>query len=267
LSITQDNLYKKIYSVTLCKFWHRAYTFKAPQHIQNPAHDHVWILQKHRSRYFTFQFFKQKLKLKSIYMLRESCISCHTEHNKIEFAIFGFLCDFIWILQVAAKNTQRGKNHFAHRPSKRLKSSQICPRFAQNSLEVSVALQCSPRGKVRRGSPDSSEAGCRAGRGSVWEGSRGYRGPVWVLTRGKEVVGGHGRRSRAAGAAESSTPASWLLGLGNKWTGQLRWVLMKVPRGLGRGETERARELHIDDNGASGGSGAACARCGAYCLL
>jgi hypothetical protein len=62
--------------------------------MQNIAQDHVWILQKHRSRYFTFQFFKQKLKLKSIYMLCKSGSSSHTEHNKIGFAIFGFFLRF-----------------------------------------------------------------------------------------------------------------------------------------------------------------------------
>jgi hypothetical protein len=51
----------------------------------------VWILQKHKSRYFTFQFSKQKLKLKSIYIFGESCSSCYTEHSKIEFAILDFL--------------------------------------------------------------------------------------------------------------------------------------------------------------------------------
>jgi hypothetical protein len=67
-------------------------------------------------------------------MFQESCSSCYTEHRKIWFAIFGFFCDFIRILQVAAKSTQRGKNHFAHMPLERLKSSQISPRFAQTSV-------------------------------------------------------------------------------------------------------------------------------------
>jgi hypothetical protein len=31
------------------------------------------------------------------------------EHNKIGFVIFGFFCDFIWILQVTAKAHQRGR--------------------------------------------------------------------------------------------------------------------------------------------------------------
>jgi hypothetical protein len=64
-------------------------------------------LQNHRPRYFTFQFFKQKLKLKSIYILWESCSSSYTEHNKIEFAIFGFFRDFILNLQVSVETQQR----------------------------------------------------------------------------------------------------------------------------------------------------------------
>jgi hypothetical protein len=76
----------------------------------------VWILQKHRSRYFTFQFFKQKLKLQSIYIFGESCSSCYTEHHKIEFAIVGFFCDFILNLHVASIKDKGGKNHFAQAP-------------------------------------------------------------------------------------------------------------------------------------------------------
>jgi hypothetical protein len=74
-----------------------------PTTYPNPAQEHLWILQNHRSRDFTFQFFKQKLKLKSIYMFWESCSFGYTEHNKIGFGIFGFFFDFILNLQVAAK--------------------------------------------------------------------------------------------------------------------------------------------------------------------
>jgi hypothetical protein len=51
-------------------------------------------------------------------MFRETCSFSYTEHKKIGFAIFGFFCDFIQILQVAAKSTQRGKNHFYTGPCK-----------------------------------------------------------------------------------------------------------------------------------------------------
>jgi hypothetical protein len=39
-------------------------------------------------------------------MLWESCSSSHTEHNKISFAIFGFLYDFIGILQGSAQGVK-----------------------------------------------------------------------------------------------------------------------------------------------------------------
>jgi hypothetical protein len=69
----------------------------------------VWILQKHRSRYFAFLFFKQKLLLKSIYILGESCSSCYAENNKIELAIFGFFNNFILNLQVPAEIHKGGR--------------------------------------------------------------------------------------------------------------------------------------------------------------
>jgi hypothetical protein len=65
-----------------------------------------------------------------------------------------------------------GKNHFARRPLERSGGSQLGPRFAQNSLEVSGALQCSPRGQGRRGRPDSGKAGSGDGRVSGGKWSR-----------------------------------------------------------------------------------------------
>jgi hypothetical protein len=86
-------------------------------------------LQKHPSKYFTFLFFKQKPKLKSIYIFGQSCSSCHTEHRKIRFAIFGFFCDFQSILQGAGLIYKTRKNFFALGTLKLLKSLQIYPRF------------------------------------------------------------------------------------------------------------------------------------------
>jgi hypothetical protein len=47
-------------------------------------------------------------------MFRESFSSSHKEHNKIGFAIFGFFCDLLWILQVAAKTLKGIRNVFAN---------------------------------------------------------------------------------------------------------------------------------------------------------
>jgi hypothetical protein len=43
-------------------------------------------------------------------MLRKSCRSSHTEHNKIRFAIFVFFYNFIWFLQ-ASGTTQKGRKN------------------------------------------------------------------------------------------------------------------------------------------------------------
>jgi hypothetical protein len=133
----------------------------------NPAQDHVRISQNHRSSYFTFQFFKKKLYLKSIYIFGKSCSSCYTEHNKIEFAIFGFFCDLLWILQGAAETLKRGRNLFASRPLERSKVSQPYPWVASRPLEVPGTLQCGPWAKGAARSP-----GIRRPRRRSWPGKR-----------------------------------------------------------------------------------------------
>jgi hypothetical protein len=53
-------------------------------------------------------------------VFQESCSSSYTGQNKIGFAIFGFFCDFIWILQIAGKTQRKGMNLFAQGPWKDL---------------------------------------------------------------------------------------------------------------------------------------------------
>jgi hypothetical protein len=60
-------------------------------------------------------------------MFGESCSSSYTEHSKIEFAFFGFFCDFIWNLQVAAITPIGVKIHFAKGPLELFKRSQTGP--------------------------------------------------------------------------------------------------------------------------------------------
>jgi hypothetical protein len=144
-------------------------------------------------------------------MLWESCSSGYTERHKIEFAIFGFFCDFIRILQVAAKSTQGVRKLFARRPLDSFPPSQIYPRIAQNTLEVSGASQCGPRAKGWRGRPESGDLAGGLGRGSGWGGSRVHEGSVWVPTCGREGTGHPGRRSRAVGAAGRERPGGrWM---------------------------------------------------------
>jgi hypothetical protein len=69
----------------------------------------------------------QNLSHKSIYSLYKSCRFWHKEYNKIGFAIFGFLYDFIWFLQATAKTHEGGKILFTTKPSERLGGSQPYP--------------------------------------------------------------------------------------------------------------------------------------------
>jgi hypothetical protein len=71
----------------------------------------------------------QKLKLKSIYMLCRKCSSSDTEHNKIGLAFFGFFCNLICILQLAAETQQRVKKHFARRPLELLNLTELSSVF------------------------------------------------------------------------------------------------------------------------------------------
>jgi hypothetical protein len=69
----------------------------------------------------------QNVELKGIYIHCRICSSSYTEHNKIGFAIFGFLYDFILNLQGTVKTLEEWR-HFMHPAPDGFKSSQMCPR-------------------------------------------------------------------------------------------------------------------------------------------
>jgi hypothetical protein len=109
-------------------------------------------LQKHRSRYFTFQFSKQKLKPKSTYMLCKSGSSSHKEHNKIGFAIFGFFYELILNLQSTGPHSKTGKNLLALSPLGLLNLHNYALAFNTQALgDESLSQQCPPAaGQARR---------------------------------------------------------------------------------------------------------------------
>jgi hypothetical protein len=123
----------------------------------NTAQDHVWILQKHRSRDFTFQFFKQNLKLKSIHMFRESCTFGYTEHNKIGFAIFGFFFDFLRILQGAAETQKGVKILITSRPLEDLKAHNHTLGLRQGPWKFLGPCNAVLKPGRRRNPPDSGD--------------------------------------------------------------------------------------------------------------
>jgi hypothetical protein len=55
-----------------------------------------------RSSFFTFLFFMPKISGNSLDKFNKSCSTLYQESNKIEFAIFLFLYDFLEILQESA---------------------------------------------------------------------------------------------------------------------------------------------------------------------
>jgi hypothetical protein len=65
----------------------------------------------------------------------------------------------------------------------------------------------------------------------------------------------------------SFASASLQFGLDNTWMWELQMVLAKLPRGLGGLEKERARELGVDGQWRSGGSGHGAMRVGSELLL
>jgi hypothetical protein len=62
------------------------------------ATEDLWILRYHRSRFFTFLFFMQKLSGNSLDKFNKSCRALHEKCNKIEFAFFRFFYDFLGTL-------------------------------------------------------------------------------------------------------------------------------------------------------------------------
>jgi hypothetical protein len=77
-------------------------------------------------------------------MFSKSCSFGWTEHNKIEFAIFGFFYDFKSNLQCSAISLKGVKIHFAKDSLERYVGLQQGPWFAQSTSERRRALQCGP---------------------------------------------------------------------------------------------------------------------------
>jgi hypothetical protein len=153
-------------------------------------------------------------------MLWESCSSCYTEHNKIEFAIVRFFCDFIWFFKVTAKTHKRGriilhKDPWKFRTFTDLPS--VCTQTPGKNQDLAMwslgawggAVRWIParppaglaREEVRRGlgAPRSSMvAGAGVGRcrWGVHGGARELRSPRAQCRRGDSAAGATSDRAR-----------------------------------------------------------------------
>jgi hypothetical protein len=79
-------------------------------------------------------------------MFCRSCSSSYTENNKIGFAFFGFFCELIWILQVAAKNTQRGKKPFCGMAPGKIELFTVMPLVCAKPPGITWDLAMWPSG-------------------------------------------------------------------------------------------------------------------------
>jgi hypothetical protein len=102
-------------------------------------------------------------------MLYKICRIIHKETNKIEFAFFLFLYDFLRILQDAAKGLTLFKNLVFTKVPGKFSTSQKCPCFTLRPLGIKLTLQLGPWGGAAAVRPNSGEADDRgrpgAGRG------------------------------------------------------------------------------------------------------
>jgi hypothetical protein len=143
-------------------------------------------LRYHRSRFFTFLFFMQKLSGNSLDKFNKSCRALHEKCNKIEFAFFRFFYDFLGILQDSAKPQVLLEIHFTARPLELFKASQIYP---------SLAIR--PLGITQSSHPYPPAAGwARQQRWSAGLGQQTARDP---LVAHLKAIGGVGRRGRGFG--------------------------------------------------------------------
>jgi hypothetical protein len=74
----------------------------------------------------------------------KSCRIFQHESKKISFAFLLFLYNFIWILQESAKWFYYLRCGFAAGSLELSDTSQICPWFTKNTLELKKGTQCHP---------------------------------------------------------------------------------------------------------------------------
>jgi hypothetical protein len=140
-------------------------------------------------------------------ILYKSCRVLHQKSNKIGFAFFWFLYNFLGILEDPANSSTLFKKQVTRRSRETLISLQISPCFALRPLERKVSSQLGPSAGWRRGWPESGELAAAHGRGKVGSGVPDRWGSIPQLAWGKGAAGEEARRCSRAAAAWSSAPA------------------------------------------------------------
>jgi hypothetical protein len=151
-----------------------------------------------------------------VYTSLEKVVSCYTEQNKIEFAISGFFCDLLWILQGAAKTHKEWKIHFARGSLERFELHKTALGF---SAQVPTRLRPSHLCPQRRGWAHRRRGRTRAGKqvsqGWDWSHPWPIGGGCWTGD-----ASGERRRQRRGGTTRGvRIPARAEAMLMNVWHG------------------------------------------------
>jgi hypothetical protein len=148
-----------------------------------------------RSRYFIFLFFMLKISRIRTCENNKSCSIFNHKSNKIGFAIFRILYNFLHILQVSAKLHHYRRCTLAPRPSERFQSLQLGPRFADKPFERNRTSQLGPWPRGTAGSSESRRLRPHSWAGSGSGSSRSSPRAYWWPWLGQ---GGRRRRSSTA---------------------------------------------------------------------
>jgi hypothetical protein len=219
-------------------------------------------LRYNRSRFFIFLFFLQQLSGISLGKNNNSCSVFRQESNKIRFAVFRFLYNFLQNLQDSAKVKQYLRCCFARKslevliPYRYALSLRIGPQKELKSCNVVL------RGVGRRGSPEFRRSGGRGRPGTGGGRLGGHLGSIWKVGRGGDAAGdGHRRRTRAA-AAVACSPTRGGAMRGEEWLLEPLRSLEGVPEGSVDRGCKRRRSLPSGSNGGRQWTGGCTGRLG-----
>jgi hypothetical protein len=156
-------------------------------------------MRYHRSRFFTFLFFMQKISGNSLNKFNKSCSTFHQESRKMEFAFFRFFYDSLKVLQESAIWLYYWRCTFTPRPLELFEVSQTSPWKEKEPCNWVLGSS------HRRSGLDFGEAAPGLGRRTAGRWLEAHLRHNRWRRRERSGAGGLGRQCWAAPAA-----AAWL---------------------------------------------------------
>jgi hypothetical protein len=175
----------------------------------------------------------------------KSCRVFYQESNKIGFAFFDYSKIFYGFYNIKPKVKHYLRTQLSPRSLELSNTSQICPWFAQNSLDKNLSTQLGSQPWPVAVRPKSGQSGGVLGQEKDGEGARAHLGLDCDRSWGCGGAGEVTRRSWVAAAACVATPVTRRRGPNNT---RHREVLRTLGTRLGRlggGGTSCNRELAV----------------------